>query len=244
MAKAIPIDEVRIGETVLIKPFEMIPVDGKVIAGSSFVDESTITGEPIPRDKRLGDDVFAGTANKQGSLEVKVTKESPHSTLAKIRELAKQARQMKAPTQQFIETFSSYYTPAVIALALLMVTIPTILFQGAFDHWLTEALSLIVIACPCALVISTPVSIFSALGNASKQGALIKGGKSLEAMAQIQAIALDKTRTLTFGRPIVSDILPYGEESKENVLECAARDRDFPNIPWRKALLMRPKRKI
>lgn len=233
----IPVSEVKIGYILLIKPAEMIPVDGKVLGGSSYVDESTITGEPIPQDKIVGDEVYAGTLNKQGYLEVEVLKEPQNSTLAKIKELAYQAGQVKAPTQQFIETFSTYYTPAVIILAFLWVFVPTFVFSGPFDLWLARGLSLIVIACPCALVISTPISIFSAIGNASKEGALIKGGKYLEAIGQIQAIALDKTRTLTYGRPIVSDVIPYGSNSKKHLLECAAGIELFSEHPLAQSIV-------
>lgn len=234
--RLVPVEEIRVGDVVRIKPSEMIPVDGKVRSGSSFVDESSITGEPIPLDKGVGDDVFAGTLNKQGSLDVEVIKKAQETTFAKIRELTFQATQSKAPTQQFIETFSTYYTPFVIALALIWVIIPTFVLNGPFDLWLARGLALIVIACPCALVISTPISIFSALGNASRQGALIKGGKYLEAMAQIQAIALDKTRTLTYGRPIVSDVIPYGG-TKEHLLGCAAGIEIFSEHPLAQSIV-------
>lgn len=227
----IPVEEIKIGAIVIVKPAEMIPVDGKVTAGTSYVDESTITGEPIPQDKFVGDDVFAGTLNKHGYLEIQATKTSQNTTFAKIQELTFQAAQFKAPTQQFIETFSEYYTPFVILLAALWIFVPTLILGYPLDPWLARGLSLIVIACPCALVISTPVSIFSAIGNASRQGALIKGGKYLEAIGQIKAIALDKTRTLTYGRPIVSDVIPYGKNSKEHLLECAAGIELFSEHP-------------
>lgn len=227
----VPIEEIKVGDIVIIKPAEMIPLDGKVIKGTSYVDESTITGEPIPQDKFEGDEVYAGTLNKHGYLEVKATKTAQNTTFAKIQELTYQASQVKAPTQRFIETFSEYYTPFVILLAFLWISVPTLIFGYPLDPWLARGLSLIVIACPCALVISTPVSIFSAIGNASKQGALIKGGKYLEAIGQIKAIALDKTRTLTFGRPIVSDLIPYGANSKEHLLQCAAGIEIFSEHP-------------
>lgn len=235
--QSIPIEEIKVGDIVVIKPAEMIPVDGKVTGGASFVDESTISGEPLPQDKSIGDDVFAGTLNKQGYLEVEVLKDSQQTTFAKIKELTFQATESKAPTQKFIETFSSYYTPSIIILALFWVFVPTLIFNAPFDIWLARGLSLIVIACPCALVISTPISIFSALGNASSQGALIKGGKYLEAIGQVQAIALDKTRTLTFGRPIVSDVIPYGSNTKEQVLECAAGIEIFSEHPLAQSIV-------
>lgn len=233
----VPIEQVKVGETVLIKPSDMIPLDGKIVAGSSYVDESSITGEPIPQDKFPGDQVFAGTLNKQGFLEVEVTKTTEDTTFAKIKELTFQATKVKANTQKFIETFSQYYTPAVILMAFFLVFIPTAFYNEPFDVWLLRGLALIVIACPCALVISTPVSIYSAIGNASAQGALIKGGRFLEAIGRIKAIALDKTRTLTYGQPMVSDIIPFGNYTKEHLLECAAGIEIFSEHPLAQSIV-------
>lgn len=220
--KKIPIDQVNIGDVIIIKPGEMIPLDGKVVQGTSYVDQSTITGEPIAVDKLIGDPVYAGTLNKQGYMEVEVTKISTDTTFAKIRELTYKATELKAKTQTFIETFSQYYTPTVIILAFLLMTIPPLFFSGSFDYWFYKALVLIVVACPCALVISTPISIYSAIGNASSKGALIKGGRFLEAIGNIKAIAFDKTRTLTYGNPIVADIIPFNGHTKERLLACVA----------------------
>lgn len=218
----LPIDQVEVGDIMLIKPGSLFPLDGNVIHGFSIVDESTITGEPLPQDKHIGDTVFAGTQNLQGYLEVEVTKNEKSSTLTRIRELTFQAAQKKAQSQTFIETFASYYTPGVILIALLLLFAPFPFLPSEFDHRLLEALSLLVIACPCALVISTPISIYSAIGNASANGLLIKGGRYLENMGKIKAIALDKTRTLTVGRPEVTDIIPFDSGSKESLLSCAA----------------------
>lgn len=237
LPQPVPIQAVKVGDILIVKPADMIGLDGKIVAGSSYVDESTITGEPIPKDKFVGDLVYAGTLNKQGYLEVEVLKTSQDTTFAKIKELTFQAAKVKAPTQKFIETFSQYYTPAVILLALLWVFVPTVFLHEPFDIWLARSLALIVIACPCALVISTPISIYSAIGNASKRGALIKGGRYLEAIGQIKAIALDKTRTLTYGRPIVSDILPFGSHSKEQLLECAAGIEIFSEHPLAQSIV-------
>lgn len=233
----VPVEQVQVGDIIVVKPAEMIALDGKVIKGVSFVDESPITGEPIPQEKFVDDPVYAGTLNKQGYLEVEVLKTATNTTFAKIKELTFQAIQVKAPTQKFIETFSQYYTPAVILLAFLWIAFPTLVLGYPLDPWLARGLSLIVIACPCALVISTPVSIYSAIGNASKQGALIKGGKYLEAIGQIKAIALDKTRTLTYGRPTVSDVIPYGKSSKEHLLECAAGIEIFSEHPLAQSIV-------
>lgn len=227
----IPIDKVQIGEIVLVKPFNMIPLDGIVKSGVSFVDEASITGEPIAKDKRDGDLVFAGTLNKNGFLEIEVTKTSSDSTLAKIKELTFKAFKNKSETQKFIEQFSRYYTPTIIILAFFWTLFPWLVLLKPFDQGFSQAIILLVIACPCALVISTPISIFSAIGNASSSGVLIKGGKYLEIIGQIKAIALDKTRTLTYGEPIVTDVIPYGQTTKEELLSCAAGIEAFSEHP-------------
>lgn len=226
-----PIDNIKIDDVVVIKPGDLIPLDGIVTEGESSVDEATITGEPIPIDKHKESKVFAGTLNKQGYLEVKVLKEAKDSTLAKIVELTFNATKTKAETQKFIEKFSSYYVPLIIFSTVLVIAVPVLFFGGNFDAWFLKGLTLLVISCPCALVISTPVSIYSAVGNASKRGILIKGGKYLEAMGEVKAIAFDKTRTLTFGKPEISDIIPYGNNSREDVLACASGFEVFSEHP-------------
>jgi len=232
----IPIEQIKVGEIILVKPFEMIPLDGTVKSGVSFVDEAAITGEPIAKDKRDGDLVFAGTLNKNGFLEVQVIKISLDSTLSKIKELTFSAFKNKSETQKFIEKFSQYYTPTIIILALFWALFPWIFLQKPFDEGFSQAIILLVIACPCALVISTPISIFSAIGNASSSGALIKGGKYLEIIGQIKAIALDKTRTLTHGEPVVTDIIPFGNTKKEHLLSCAAGIEAFSEHPLAKSI--------
>lgn len=227
----IPIDHVQIGEVILVKPFDMIPLDGIVRSGVSFVDEAAITGEPIVQDKRTDDLVFAGTLNKNGFLEVEVTKTSSNSTLAKIKELTFKAFKNTSETQNFIEKFSQYYTPAIIILAIFWTLFLWLVLGRPFDQGFSQAIVLLVIACPCALVISTPISIFSAIGNASSSGALIKGGKYLEIIGKIKAIALDKTRTLTYGEPVVTDVIPFGKTTKEHLLSCAAGIEAFSEHP-------------
>lgn len=233
----VPLSEVQIGDIMIVRPSDLIPLDGQIITGSSYVDESTITGEPIPQDKFVGDAVYAGTWNKQGYLEVKVEKQAQDTTIAKIREITFKAEAVKSHTQQFIEKFSRYYTPAVILLALMWMTIPPLVLGQSFQFWFLQGLALLVIACPCALVISTPISIFSAIGNASTQGALIKGGRFLELLGRIKAIALDKTRTLTKGQPIVTDVIPIGNHSKDDVLECAAGIEIFSEHPLAQSIV-------
>ncbi|MFQ5729311.1 MAG: heavy metal translocating P-type ATPase [Waddliaceae bacterium] len=231
MDEPIDVSNVSVGELIMIKPHHLIPLDGEVVSGHTFVDEATITGEPLPQDKTNGDAVFAGTFNKQGVIEVKVTKTAENSTLAKIREMIFDAIKHKAKTQKFIEEFSSYYTPGIIFLALFWIVFSWLILGKPFDTGLTQSLSLLVIACPCALVISTPISIYSAIGNASAKGVLIKGGRYLEAMGRLKGIAFDKTRTLTYGKPLVTDVIPFGKHTREDLLSCAAGVELFSEHP-------------
>jgi Cd2+/Zn2+-exporting ATPase len=233
----IPIEEIEIGETVIIKPGDIIPVDGKVIFGDSLVDESTITGEPLPKNKYLNDDVFAGTINGNGYLEVEVSRKGKDNTLSKIIDLTYKSSEKKTSSQKFIEKFAKIYTPAVMAAAILLVIIPVVLLKKPFDYWFGQALTLLIISCPCALVISTPVTIFSAVGNATKRGALIKGGIFLEEMGKIKAIAFDKTKTLTQGSPTVSDIIPFNGFTESEVLACAAGLEAFSEHPIAKSIV-------
>ncbi|MCW5968684.1 MAG: cation-translocating P-type ATPase [Blastocatellales bacterium] len=235
--REVPITEVAVGQVLVIKPSDMIVLDASVTSGSSSVDESTITGEPLPKDKQVGDMVFAGSLNLQGYLEARVTKLSGDTTLARIIETTFAATKTKAETQKFIEKFSAYYTPGIIVIALLLAIVPTLFFARPFEPWLREALTLLVIACPCALVISTPISIYSAIGNASSRGALIKGGKYIEAIGQVKAIALDKTRTLTYGRPRVTDVIPFGEATREHLLACAAGIESYSEHPLAQSIV-------
>jgi Cd2+/Zn2+-exporting ATPase len=236
-AEEIPVTEVEIGDVVIVKPAEMIPVDGEVVVGTSSVDEASITGEPLPKDKQPRDSVFAGTLNLQGYLEVRTTKKSQDSTLSKILALTFGASAAKAETQILIERFSRLYTPTVIALSVLLVLVPVVLLGQPFEVWFREALTLLVIACPCALVISTPISMYAAIGNASRRGAIIKGGKYVEALGRVRAVAMDKTRTITFGRPKVTDVLPWGESSREHLLSCAAGIESFSEHPLAKSVM-------
>jgi Zn2+/Cd2+-exporting ATPase len=218
----IPVEEAKIGQVMVIRPGEAIPLDGTVKVGFSSVDESSMTGEPLPKDKHPGDKVFAGSLNRQGSLEVEITALAADSSMSRIVNETLKAASNKAPSQKFIEKFSRYYTPSVVFAAILLAVIPPAVGFGTFDKWLAEALSLLVISCPCALVISTPISVFSAVGRASKDGILVKGGDALEACAKLRAVAFDKTRTLTLGEPQVTDILPFGKTSEEELLACLA----------------------
>ncbi|SDL06973.1 heavy metal translocating P-type ATPase [Natronincola ferrireducens] len=218
----VPVEDLTLEDIVIIKPGEKIPIDGVVVKGHSFVNQAPITGESIPVEKKLGKDVFAGTINQQGLLEIKVTKLTEDTTLSKIMHMVEEAQAQKAPSQQFVDKFAKYYTPIVVALAIMIAIVPPIIGAGDFSIWMKKALILLVISCPCALVISTPVSIVSAIGNASKQGILIKGGAYLEETGKIKAIAFDKTGTLTLGKPSIIDIDTINNVDKKTALKLAA----------------------
>lgn len=235
--REINVEDVAAGDILILKPSDMIALDAEVIGGSSSVDESTITGEPLPKDKLPGDKIFAGTLNLQGYLEARVLKPAKDTTLAKIIETTFAATKTKAETQKFIETFAGYYTPAIIFIAALLVTIPTLVLGQAFDPWLERAITILVIACPCALVVSTPISIYAAVGNASARGALVKGGRYIEAIGQVKAIAMDKTRTLTLGKPKVTDVIPFGETTRDHLLACAAGIESYSEHPLAQAIV-------
>jgi len=235
--RELELKEILVGDKLVIKPSDMIALDAEVLTGASSVDESTITGEPLPKDKHPGDSVFAGTLNMQGYLEARVTKLAADSTLSKIIDITFAATRNKAKTQKFIETFAGYYTPAIILIAGLLVLVPTLIYAQPFNAWFEQAITILVIACPCALVISTPISIYSAIGNASSKGALVKGGKYIEAIGQIKVVAMDKTRTLTYGKPKVTDVLPFGETSREHLLACAAGIETYSEHPLAQAIV-------
>jgi Cd2+/Zn2+-exporting ATPase len=241
--KIISVSEVLVGQIVRVKPGELIPLDGKVTKGSSAVNEATITGESIPKDKREGDTVFAGTLNENGYLEIEVTKESKNSTFSKIIALIEQAQKAKAPTQEFIDRFAKYYTPLVVVIAFILATVLPLITGGLFIVWLERAITLLVIACPCALVISTPVAITSAIGGASHKGVLIKGGKHLEELNNIKAVAFDKTGTLTLGEPYISDVVAFNGYTEKEVLEDAAGVEQFSSHPLSKSILDYAKKK-
>ena len=218
----LPVEELVIGDVVLVKPGDRLPVDGVVIGGNSSIDQSAITGESLPVSKHLGDQVFAGTINGGGALEVEVTKLASETTLSRIITLVQDAREDATPTQQFIDRFSQPYTYAVIGATLLAMILPYFFLNEPFSTTLYRAMTLLVVASPCALVISTPASALSAIAAAARQGVLFKGGAYLELMGKTNIIAFDKTGTLTPGRPVVTNIHPLTSHSVENLLRVAA----------------------
>lgn len=231
------IEKINIDTIIQIKPHDMIPLDGIIESGETAIDEAAITGEPIPKDKHKGDTVFAGTLNKSGFIEIRTTKLSTDTTFSKIIKLTFEVGANKSETQKFIQKFAKIYTPSVIVLAALLFVIPVFILNKEMTLWLEQAITLLVIACPCALVISTPVAIYAAIGNASSKGVLIKGGKYLELLAGIKAICLDKTRTITFGNPVVSDVIPLNGTSHEELLACAAGAEVFSEHPLAQAIV-------
>jgi len=242
MADKTPIDKIKIGDIIIIKPGDQIPLDGKIILGNSSVNEANITGEPLPKNKSKDDFVFAGTMNGSGYLEVEVLKTAKDSTLSKIVDLTYKSAEKKSRAHKFIEKFAKYYTPAVISISFLLVVVPVWLLNEPFIPWFTQALTLLLISCPCALVISTPITIFSAIGNATKKGIIIKGGRFIEELGKIKAIAFDKTGTLTLGKPIVSDIIPLNGFTKEELLSCASGMEIFSEHPISQSIISEAKK--
>jgi len=250
----VPADEVEVGETVAVRPGDKIPLDGTVVEGESAVDQSPITGESVPVDKVAGDDVYAGAINEEGYLEVTVTSTAGDSTLSRIIEMVQGAQAKKTDTEQFVDRFSGYYTPAVVVLAILTAAIPPLViadpvsvavagygvtFVGDWQTWFIRGLTLLVIACPCAFVISTPVSVVSGITSAAKNGVLIKGGNYLEAMGEVDAVAVDKTGTLTKGELAVTDVVPAGDTDAATLLSHAAGLERRSEHPIATAILTR-----
>jgi len=231
----LPVQEIILGDILILRPGERVAMDGQVIKGTSALDEKAITGESMPADKELGDKVYAGTINGYGSLEIKVEKLARDNTLSRIITMVEDAQGQKAPSEQFVDKFARYYTPAVIITAALVAVLPPMLLQQSFGHWVYQALGMLLVACPCALVISTPVSIVSAIGTAARNGVLIKGGAYLEAMGEIKAIAFDKTGTLTRGQAEVTDIIALSGNPAE-VLNLAAAIESRSEHPLAQAI--------
>ncbi len=213
---------VVIGDRVIVKPGEKFPLDGRVIEGHTSTNQAPITGESMPVNKAVGDDVFAGTINQEGAVIIDVTKPADDSVLAGVIRLVEQAQGKRSPSERFVDRFARYYTPAVIVGAILVCVLPPLVWGGDWGTWLYRSLVLLVIACPCALVISTPVTIVSGLASAARNGVLIKGGEYLESVGKAEVVAFDKTGTLTCGRPIVEQVIPINGTSVSHLLELAS----------------------
>jgi Cd2+/Zn2+-exporting ATPase len=235
----VAVDDVSVGDVVVVRPGEKVPLDAMVVAGASDVNQAPITGESMPVAKAPGAEVFAGTINGAGALEVRVTHLRRDSTLARIIDLVQHAQSERAPSQTFVERFARVYTPAVVALAAALAIVPPLVFDQPFTTWAYRALVLLVISCPCALVISTPVSIVSALAGAARKGVLIKGGRHLETLARVACVAFDKTGTLTRGTPEVTRIEPINGATAREVLRVAAALEARSSHPIAQAILRR-----
>lgn len=241
--KTVPVETLKVDDIILIKPGTRIAIDGRVIDGHSMVNQAAITGESIPVEKNIGDGVYAGTINGHGFLEIQVTKVFKDTKLSNIIRLIQEAQSKKAPIQQTVDKFANYYTPFVVILAVLIATIPPVLFVQPFEIWFWKALILLVISCPCALVISTPVAIVSAIGNASKEGILVKGGVYIEEIGRVDVIALDKTGTLTKGNPVVTDIQVIDDTNCPDPLRIAGVLENSSEHPIAKAIIAEANKK-
>jgi len=231
-------EEVNIGDIIIVKPGEKIPLDGNILEGTSMLDTSALTGESLPREVEKGDAVLGGFINKNGLLNIEVTKEFGESTVAKILDLVQNASGKKAPTENFITKFAMYYTPAVVIIAAALALIPPLVISGAtFSQWVYRALVFLVVSCPCALVVSIPLGFFGGIGGASKNGILVKGGNYLEALNNVEAVVFDKTGTLTKGVFKVTEIVPEENISRELLLEYAAFVESYSNHPIATSIL-------
>ncbi|TPO08854.1 cadmium-translocating P-type ATPase, partial [Mesorhizobium sp. CU2] len=236
----VPAENLSVGAVILIRPGDRIAADGLIVEGDSAIDEAPVTGESVPVRKKAGDAVFAGTINADAVLRVKVTAAAADNTIARVVKLVEEAQESKAPTERFIDRFSKIYTPAVLVLGALVAVLPPLVMSASWSEWIYKGLAILLIGCPCALVISTPAAIAAALSAGARRGLLIKGGAILEALGSIDAMALDKTGTLTEGRPKVTDIVAFGR-SESNTLSMAAALETGSSHPLALAILDRAK---
>ena len=229
-------DSLAVGATILVRPGDRIPADGVILSGESAIDEAPVTGESTPKRKTPNDPVFAGTINADAAIRIRVTAAASDNTIARVVRLVEDAQEAKAPTQRFIDRFSRYYTPAILALGLLVAVVPPLLFGASWQDWIYKGLAILLIGCPCALVISTPAAIASGLSAGARRGLLMKGGTVLETLGKVTTVAFDKTGTLTEGRPKITDIVGSGQ-SERDVLAFAAALEVGSSHPLAKAIL-------
>lgn len=239
----IAVEKVNIGDIMIVKPGEKLAMDGKVIRGLSSINQSAITGESIPIEKGIGDKVFAGTLNQTGYIEVEVTKLIQDTTISKIIEMVEDAQEQRAPSQAFIDKFAKYYTPVIMVFAAIIAVFPPLLFDGEWNTWIYNGLALLIVGCPCALVVSTPVAIVTSIGIAAKNGVLIKGGIHLENVSTLNAIAFDKTGTLTYGRPVITDIVSTTGIDENRLLSFAAGIEKLSEHPLATAIIKKAEEK-
>lgn len=236
-----PAAAVRVGDTVIVRPGEKIPVDGRITAGSSYIDQSSITGEPVPAEKKPGDEVYAGTINQKGSLDIRVTKKADETALAKIIHSVEDAQAKKSSYQRFAERFGKYYTPAMFFLGIGVGVVPPLFFGGDWNAYIYRGLVLFVVSCSCGLALSVPVAVVAAMANGARKGILFRGGAHLEVLREVKAVAFDKTGTLTVGRPSVTDILPFGGLSAAGALALAGAVEARSEHPIAEAIVRRAK---
>ncbi|QKC95475.1 heavy metal translocating P-type ATPase [Mesorhizobium sp. NZP2298] len=236
----VPAEQLAVGDVITVRPGDRIPADGEITEGSSDIDEAPVTGESTPKRKSVGEPVFAGTINSDGVLKVRVTAAASDNTIARVVRLVEEAQEAKAPTERFIDRFSRYYTPGVLAVGALVAVLPPLVANGDWNEWIYKGLAILLIGCPCALVISTPAAIAAGLATGARRGLLMKGGAVLESFRRITAVAFDKTGTLTAGKPVVTDIVAYGRDER-SVLALAAALEQGSSHPLAVAILDRAK---
>jgi len=238
-SEQVPADSLQVGQTVLVRPGDRIPADGVILTGSSGIDESPVTGESVPQPRGPGDEVFAGAINTEAALRVRVSRAAEDNTIARIIRLVEDAEEARAPTERFIDRFSRWYMPLVVGLSVAVILIPPLAFGAAWGDWIYRGLALLLIGCPCALVISVPAAIASAMSSGARRGLLMKGGAVIEAAAQVRAVAFDKTGTLTHGRPQVTDVVPLSDLDQPELLRLAAGVESGSSHPIARAILQR-----
>ena len=242
-SRLVPVDSLKFGDVILVRPGEYVPVDGTVIEGESSLNQASLTGESVFVSKTKGDTVWGGTVNETGVLRVSVEKAYKDTKIAKVIALVEEAQSVRAPTQRFVDRFASIYTPTVLALALLVACVPPIFLDGIWTEWVYKALVLLVIGCPCALVIATPISVVSGLTSLARRGVLVKGGAHLESLGKITALALDKTGTITAGKPHVSEMRNFSNHSDDEILKLAASLESLSTHPLALAVLEHAQKK-